>query len=95
MATTHRRMKIRRMKIANLTAERASLPLCRFSRAMGPWPYSANGASDMRRQFAAILAGAVVAVIVIYALFDERIHVRSLFTTGQHFSQTDRPTSEN
>ena len=36
----------------------------------------------MRREFAAVLAGAVIAVVVIYALFDDRVHVRSLISAA-------------
>ena len=41
----------------------------------------------MRRQLAAIVFGVIVAVAVIYAVFDQRVSVRNLFAnapTSQH-----------
>ena len=36
----------------------------------------------MRRQLAAIVLGVVVAVAVIYAVFDQRVSVRNLFASA-------------
>ena len=43
----------------------------------------------MRRQIAAIFFGAIVAVAVIYAVFDQRVSVRNLFANAPSSQQSN------
>jgi hypothetical protein len=43
----------------------------------------------MRRQLAAIFFGVIVAVAVIYAVFDERVSVRNLFANAPTTHQSN------
>jgi hypothetical protein len=43
----------------------------------------------MRRQLVAIVFGAIVAVAVIYALFDQRVSVRNLFASAPVSQQSN------
>jgi hypothetical protein len=44
---------------------------------------------EMRRQLAAIVFGAIVAVAVIYAVFDQRVSVRNLFANAPSTQQSN------
>ena len=43
----------------------------------------------MRRQITAVIVGIIVAVVVIYAVFDQRVSVRSLFANAPSTHQSN------
>jgi hypothetical protein len=54
-----------------------------------PVALSHNEETEMRRQLAAIVFGVIVAVAVIYAVFDQRVSVRNLLVTAPSTQQSN------